>query len=1175
MSIDLFKDKKIFWVGALVVVSLFIWVTAVVPALLALDESFGYSAEITSIDNFYDETVGGYLGEQYSKTTFSYSVEGETRDGLIVKNIFDVRTQDDEPIFSVERLYGIDPYTHEHVAGIGDKDRDGYLFAPRNLKEGESFTYWHINYDGPAEMEFVAEELLFGLKVFHYQSAYNGVTIDQTDNLSYLPGVPEERGVVLEPTLDVWIEPVSGRLVKYQDDTIAYYYDIETGEKLNPWNNFQNIVTDQSVRDQVRLAQTEKVHFQFLYTYVPTLVILFVLLWAFFINESGRKRIDRLLSGWFMQLCAATPFAVGALVFVSWVGGFQESIQIFFAGGGMNPFTALCFALFGLALVLLVNKKTKLAALLSGAVFVISCARIASIFWEAIPAIDLYFFSDAVLSATVPSRMSLFTAISLVVATLALYVFTRAGKYRKFFVVLPLGLLLVNVIALVAYGFPDLGLLSLSIFFSVSFKTAALFVLVSMVLLYLFGFHIKNENVIVVVVLFFALTGTFTVSAYMQSLINHQLETQFAVETEKVKSAILNRVDVYASTLAGGVGLFNASDEVERGEFRDYVSALEIQRYYPGIQGVGFATVVESEDDVIEAVRADGFPEFSIFPESNEDLRTSIIYLEPFDERNQRAFGYDMFTEENRRMAMSAARDAGTQRISEKITLLQETEEDVQAGFLMYLPVYTNGVDTSTVSLRREHLEGFVYSPFRMNDFMAGLLPRSAERLIDFHVYDGLSTNEDNELYDDDSGEYSKDDEYTPGFVRSEIVYVAGRPWTIEFISLPAFGLNVSDRFLPLGILVAGSLISVLAALALYVLLVSRERLVATRGLQLQTLIENFPYGVLIEDENRKIVLVNKKVIDIFGGTNAPQELVGMDTRDGAKVLEGVYKNYATYVGRIEEIINQQEVVVDEKIELTGGRVFARNYAPLFRDNKYSGAVWTYKDITKQNEIDEMKTDFVSMVSHQLKTPVAQIKGYISNMLDGLTGHVNKKQQEYLEDMMHVADQNSQLIDDLLNVSRIERGVIKIETKDISVNALINDVISPLERVAKIKGVDLVVSPLTKDVSIEADEGKVLESVRNIVDNAIKFTPKGKKVTLAAKEAKDGVVLQISDQGPGIDKDVQTELFEKERVWSGKVKASGAGLGLYLSKKFITLQGGTIEFKTGPEGTVFTITLKK
>ncbi len=227
-------------------------------------------------------------------------------------------------------------------------------------------------------------------------------------------------------------------------------------------------------------------------------------------------------------------------------------------------------------------------------------------------------------------------------------------------------------------------------------------------------------------------------------------------------------------------------------------------------------------------------------------------------------------------------------------------------------------------------------------------------------------------------------------------------------------------------------------------------------------------------------------------------------------------------------------------------------------------------------QIQEMKSDFVSLASHQLKTPVAQIKGYVANMLDGLTGFINDKQREYLNDMLDVANKNSKLIDDLLNVSRIERGLLKVNIAPLKLDELLNDVVSPLRDVAKKKGVILKENLPKKPIEIIGDQVKTREAIRNIIDNAIKFTEAGKSVSVDFRETSDGAIVTIADEGAGIDPNVQQELFEKNRIWSGKVKASGAGLGLFLSKQFIELTGGTIRFETVQgKGTTFIITFKK
>ncbi len=227
-------------------------------------------------------------------------------------------------------------------------------------------------------------------------------------------------------------------------------------------------------------------------------------------------------------------------------------------------------------------------------------------------------------------------------------------------------------------------------------------------------------------------------------------------------------------------------------------------------------------------------------------------------------------------------------------------------------------------------------------------------------------------------------------------------------------------------------------------------------------------------------------------------------------------------------------------------------------------------------QINQMKSDFVSLVSHQLKTPVAQIKGYVQNILDGLTGPFNDKQRDYFQDMLKVADKNSKLIDDLLNVSRLERGMIKLNSEKLGLTHLIEEALSPLYPIAQARSISIEKHPSAEDLSVLGDPIKTIEAIRNIIDNALKFSKAGQKVTVTWSKDADFAMISISDQGPGIDPDVQTELFAKNRIWAGKVKASGAGLGLFLSKQFIELGGGHISFKTGlGTGTTFFIKLPK
>ncbi|MGH8352232.1 MAG: CHASE domain-containing protein, partial [Pseudomonas sp.] len=221
----------------------------------------------------------------------------------------------------------------------------------------------------------------------------------------------------------------------------------------------------------------------------------------------------------------------------------------------------------------------------------------------------------------------------------------------------------------------------------------------------------------------------------------HAAQERFQFETREVQFAVQQRLLAYEHVLRGAVGLFAASPSVERDAWRSYVRNLHIEQNYPGIQGIGFAkwlTPAEREP-LTRQVHAEGFPQFALWPQGERDVYSTILYLEPFDWRNQRAFGYDMYSEPTRRAAMDHARDLGRPAVSGRVKLVQETSEGVQHGFLLYLPVYPQGQVPARLKERRRQLQGFVYSPFRMNDLLRGILGPKAQSGIRLEIYDGLA----------------------------------------------------------------------------------------------------------------------------------------------------------------------------------------------------------------------------------------------------------------------------------------------------------------------------------------------------------------------------------------------------------------------------------------------------
>jgi diguanylate cyclase (GGDEF)-like protein/PAS domain S-box-containing protein len=311
----------------------------------------------------------------------------------------------------------------------------------------------------------------------------------------------------------------------------------------------------------------------------------------------------------------------------------------------------------------------------------------------------------------------------------------------------------------------------------------------------------------------FLLSMCITLGAWY-FLKSHEWESagdRFDARAREIASRINDRLSGYEQILRGGLALFLSSDPVTRDEWRRYVRTLNLDGNYRGIQGLGFAKRMPPGELAahVRGVRAEGFPEYRVWPEGRRDFYTAIVYLEPFSNRNLRAFGYDMYSEPVRRAAMERARDSGEPSISGKVRLVQETDADVQAGFLMYLPLYRRDKQEAAVEKRRAALEGYVFATFRMDDFMRGVLGGGIADL-NVEAFDGAMLAEETRLFDT-GGRLAAGGTSPPAFAKNLYLDLYGRIWTVRVTSLPAFERQARSYESAL-VLLAGILISLLLA---------------------------------------------------------------------------------------------------------------------------------------------------------------------------------------------------------------------------------------------------------------------------------------------------------------------------------------------------------------------------
>jgi signal transduction histidine kinase len=307
------------------------------------------------------------------------------------------------------------------------------------------------------------------------------------------------------------------------------------------------------------------------------------------------------------------------------------------------------------------------------------------------------------------------------------------------------------------------------------------------------------------IILLAGLAMTIVAAVYAHRAGRAQQRLSYGAVADGVRHALDTRIEAYVAMLRGGAALFAASSEVRLREFRAYVSRLELTSRYPGIQGIGFSRVVRVADrDRLRAqLREEGL-EVSFWPESaGEDIH-AIVFLEPLDARNRIALGFNMFSEPLRREAMTRARDSGAPAATRPLRLVQEglDPEHPQPGFLIYLPIYEGGGVPPTEDERRARLFGFVYSPFRAEDFLRSTVP-DAGRQFSLSVYDG-DPAQGQVLHE--AGVSASSD---VAIEVTRVIHVAGRAWTLRVRPYRSRAITLSAVVVLL-VAVAGTVLSAL-----------------------------------------------------------------------------------------------------------------------------------------------------------------------------------------------------------------------------------------------------------------------------------------------------------------------------------------------------------------------------
>lgn len=347
-----------------------------------------------------------------------------------------------------------------------------------------------------------------------------------------------------------------------------------------------------------------------------------------------------------------------------------------------------------------------------------------------------------------------------------------------------------------------------------------------------------------------------------------------------------------------------------------------------------------------------------------------------------------------------------------------------------------------------------------------------------------------------------------------------------------------------------------------------------------QTILASIGDGLVVVDATGKIILVNQSFTDILDWQAS--EVFGRDMAQMIPILDQEGHQLSLAERPLGNVLNSgRKVFISDKYYLKKNKEkvpIEITIAPVYVHGKISGAIEVFRDITKEKEVDKAKTEFVSLASHQLRTPLSTINWYVEMLLAEDAGKLSKEQREYVAEVYRGNRRMVELVNALLNVSRLELGTFIINPQSTNVRELAETVFDELKPMIKERYLHF--SPVFERglPNIQADPTLLRIVIQNLLTNAVKYTNEKGKVgfEISVDKGKDEMRMVVTDSGIGIPKHQQKNIFTKLfRADNARESDSdGTGLGLYIVKSIIEHSGGNVWFESEEgKGTTFFVTL--
>ena len=337
-------------------------------------------------------------------------------------------------------------------------------------------------------------------------------------------------------------------------------------------------------------------------------------------------------------------------------------------------------------------------------------------------------------------------------------------------------------------------------------------------------------------------------------------------------------------------------------------------------------------------------------------------------------------------------------------------------------------------------------------------------------------------------------------------------------------------------------------------------------GAKLDAVLSSMFEGIIVVDEKGEILLMNPSIRKLFFIDSNPE---------AKKPIEAIRNTAVQDI--VDNVLKDKERLISEEIVISQpqDKVLKVNAAPIIRTDKLEGAILVFHDITELRRLEKIRQDFVANVSHELRTPISSIKGYAETLLEGAIDDKDNI-REFISIIYQDSNRLANLIDDLLDLSKIESGKMKMVFMPLDIKPILNRCIAVLEKSIKAKALSITVDVPNDLPKVSGDDKRLSQVFLNLLDNAVKYTPESGSIKIRAFANEKMVQIDVSDTGIGIPENDLPRIFERfYRVDKARSRElGGTGLGLSIVKHIVLTHGGQVWVKSEVgQGSTFSLTI--